>query len=173
MRTRLVAIAAGAVMAMTVGGPALAHDDSSSDPSYETRCDTWYRSTHESGDGSHDHTSGNDTSAGPVYVHNHSGHYVVRGSNWYIEVVGGSYYHDADGNGSNDEFLQGQGGYAQAEYDAGGGNDVDANASVFATGKAGACVSALNNKVGEQGKDPQHGGPKDGPSEGIPTLYNL
>lgn len=156
-RRMLAAIAAFAIAALP--GFAGAHDDPNPDGGNNspTRCDTWYRTDHESGPAnnkhSEDHTSEFDQGqTGPVYIHNHTGHYVVRGEGFYIEVVGGGGYANEDGN---------QGGWVQAEFDvAEGVPDVDLHAATYA-GTNGpmheekACISVANTKIGDQGDQPR------------------
>lgn len=122
-------------------------------------CATWYREGHDPDHNGHssDHSSPEaDRDLGPVYFHNHSGHYVVRGNGFYVEIIGGGYY---DGNGV---AYTNQGGAVQAGVTPNQllpvpvDGDINANVNLFASGKAGACVSALGNKIGEQGRDPQH-----------------
>jgi hypothetical protein len=101
---------------------AFAHEDYNADGNRysTTRCDTYYRDGHYTGSTkanrqSEEHESefdeGDVTGTGAVYVHNHTGHYVVRGDAFYVEVIGGG--------GNNRDGMQG--GYAQGEVDPGEG----------------------------------------------------
>jgi len=145
-----------AIASVSVAG---AHEDPNPDGNNNsaTRCDTWYRETHESGSGSNkhseDHTNEFDNGevAPGVYVHNHTGHYVVRGDGFYIEVVGGGGY-SRDGN---------QGGYVQGEVDpVEGAPDADFHFDSFAgarsptTDDAHVCLSVADTKVGDEGEQP-------------------
>jgi len=91
-------------------------------------------------------------SAGLLYVHQHTGHYVVRNDYAYVEVVGGGGYSRPDA---------GQGGYVQGEVDpVAGGPDADFHGNAFATGSGGTghaeavCLSVADQKVGDQGEQP-------------------
>lgn len=178
MKLRMVgAVAVVAIVGMMTAS-AGAHDDPSNDGNNNSpkRCDTWYREAHArdaQGDAdkipkddptgsdnprfdpntghSEDHEHGFDQGeTGPLYVHNHTGHYVVRSDAFYIEVVGGGGY-SRDGN---------NGGYVQGEVDPGSGApDADFHGNFFGGTNGdmhseGACVSVADNKVGDQGEQP-------------------
>lgn len=127
--TRKMALAAvAAIMALAVAQGASAHRDPTPD---QNRCDTWSRPGHTTGPGtSHDHTNpSSDQNLGAAYVHNHGGHYVVRGDTFYVEVVGGQGYHGPSPTG---QMNPGQGGYVQGEIDPGSGApDADFHANAF------------------------------------------
>lgn len=145
--------------------PALAHTDPRNDGFNDStrRCDTYYRPGHAPTTGpngtaipenqrrSDHHTSEFDQGQiGPAYIHNHPGHYVARGDDFYIEVVGGGGY-NRDGN---------QGGWVQGEVDRSEiPADVDFHANAFA-GTAGpmhseaACLSVSDTRVGDPGSRP-------------------
>lgn len=156
IRRIFAALAIGAVALS--GAAAQAHKDYNADGNNTStkRCDTWYRTGHESGTtgnkSSDHHTSDFDNGevAPGVYLHNHTGHYVVRHDAFYVEVIGGGGY-AREGN---------QGGAVQAEVDpAAGAPDADAHVDFFA-GTNGAmhaenaCASVADNKVGNQGTQP-------------------
>lgn len=135
---------------------AFAHTDPNGDGNRysPTRCDTYYRDGHYGSSStpkgsrhSEDHSSEFDDEAGPVTVHNHTGHYVVRSDAFYVEVVGGGGYNRDDN----------QGGFVQGEVDpVAGGPDVDFHSGAYA-GTSGdrhsenACISAADQKIGESG----------------------
>lgn len=135
-----------------------AHEDYNGDGNNDSdrRCDTWYREGHETGTGqnkhSEDHTEPefDQGEVGPLYIHNHTGHYVIRSEAFYIEVVGGDGY-ARDGN---------NGGYVQFEVDAAeGAPDVDGHADFFGGTNGGmhaenVCLSVADNKVGDEGEQP-------------------
>jgi len=149
-----------ATVTAIIGPAAFAHEDPNDDGNRysTTRCDTYYRDGHYGSNTtpkgarhSEDHNSefdkGDVTGTGLVYVHDHTGHYAVRGDGYYVEVIGGGGF-NRDGN---------QGGFAQGEVDpVEGGPDVDFHGGAYA-GTNGdmhsenACVSAAENKVGESG----------------------
>jgi hypothetical protein len=153
------------VAAALATGPAGAHDDPRDDGFNDSphKCDTYYRPGHapqkkpngttipENQRRSDHHTNEFDQGqVGPVYIHNHTGHYVVRHDDFYIEVVGGGGY-NRDGN---------QGGWAQGEVDRSEVPfDVDFHANAFA-GTEGdmhseaACLSVADNRVGDPGTRP-------------------
>lgn len=140
-------------------GSADAREDHNADGNRysEKRCDTYYAPGHETGSNranksSEDHESefdaGDVGGLGLVYVHNHTGHYAVRGDSFYLEVVGGG------GNGREGN----QGGWAQGEVDVlEGAPDVDFHSGAYA-GTNGSnhsengCVSVADNKIGESGQ---------------------
>jgi hypothetical protein len=171
--------ALGLLVVTALAGPsAFAHDDPNGDGNRysTTRCDTYYRNTHQqdaegdkpklaNGDPnpdynqatahSEDHVSefdeGDIGDLGLVYVHEHTGHYVVRTDAGYVEVIGG--------DGYNRDGIQG--GFVQGEVDAAEGvPDADFHAGTYAgtTGTVysqNACLSAADTKVGESGvQDP-------------------
>ncbi len=86
-----------------------------------------------------------------VYVHSHTGHYVVRHDAFYVEVIGGGGYN----RGGN------QGGVVQGEVDPGSGApDADFNVGTFA-GTNGdmhsehVCVAAAGqDQIGSEGEQP-------------------
>lgn len=154
-RRHLAALAVLSTLAMP---SAFAHEDHNADGNRysTTRCDTYYRDGHYTGSSkgarhSEDHASefdeGDVTGTGAAYVHNHGGHYIVRGDGFYVEVIGGGGY--------NRDGLQG--GFVQGEVDpVDGAPDVDFHGGAYAgtTGtlhSENACVSAADNKVGESG----------------------
>jgi hypothetical protein len=149
LASRLTVLALGAGLAIGFAGPASANNtfDDGTGENNAQRCDTWYRDGHGTGNG-YNHTSGNDQDAGPVTLHNHYGHYVLRSDTFAIEAVGGGYY--ADPAQPNDSLEQG--GYVQGEVDPSLGGPVpadgDFHVNFFANGKAGACVAPANTKVG-------------------------
>lgn len=178
MIRRMLSMAVVAAIGLS-GVAASAHDDPSPDGNRGAgasdnnvkRCDTYYRSGHESGSGdnkhSEDHTApdydygdvgripeNNGVPAGAdtgVYVHSHTGHYVVRHDAAYVEVIGGGGYN----RGGN------QGGVVQGEVDPGSGApDADFNVGTFA-GTNGdmhdehACIAAAGqDQVGDEGEQP-------------------
>lgn len=146
---RRILIGCTAALILFASPAALAHDDQAPDDPANA-CDTWSRPGH--GDPSHEHTSTNDTDAGgpeAIWVHNHGGHYVLRGRHGYVEVIGGQGY-----NRGGD-----QGGAVQGEIDPGvGGVDGDLHVHLFAgtnnPPEAGICVSVADRKIGDQGSQP-------------------
>jgi len=174
MIRRILAISTLVAIALS-GAAAQAHKDYNPDGDNNStkRCDTWYRTGHQTGSGATQHSEDHkapDYDYGDVgyipqkqagvpagaetgvYVHSHTGHYVVRHDAFYVEVVGGGGYN----RGGN------QGGYVQFEADpAAGAPDVDGHVDFFA-GTAGslhaedACVSVADRKVGDQGTQLSH-----------------
>ena len=171
MRHRIlaaIAIVCTVALSATVAG---AHGDHNPDGNNNSdrRCDTYYRTTHESGSTAntkhsedHEEPEFDDAPVLPgtpppnevlglagMYLHRHTGHYVVRGDAFYVEVVGGGGY---SRNGA-------QGGYVQGEVDAAeGAPDADFHTNTFAdpdgTHYEAACVSVADNKVGDEGEQP-------------------
>lgn len=162
MKRRILgAIAVFAIAALPAMG-AGAHADHSADAK-EDRCDTWYREGHETGTGnnksSHHHEdefdNGEVVPGSGVYVHNHTGHYVIRGEGFYVEVIGGGGF-NRNGN---------QGGAFQGEVDPGNGApDVDFHGNTFAGANSPdglpahaegtGCISVMDNKIGDEGELP-------------------
>ena len=138
MNKRMLGVVTAGVLGLglMVAPAALAHGDSHPDAAGST-CDTWSRDGH-----THDHTSSNDTDLGVAYLHNHGGHYQLRGDSGHLEIIGGQGYNQ----GGN------QGGVVQGEFDN-SAVPVDADASVYSFagsnapyGTAGACVSVADMK---------------------------
>lgn len=127
--TRKLALAAlAAIMALTVAQGASAHRDPTPDLN---RCDTWSRPGHTTAPGtSHeDRDTSSDVNGGAVYLHQHGGHYALRGEAFYVEVVGGQGYRGPSPSG---QMNPGQGGYVQGEVDPGMGvPDADFHTAVF------------------------------------------
>ena len=168
MKLRMIGAMAIVAIVGLVGASAGAHGDHSADGNNDSgkRCDTWYREGHakdaanrkdnnanfdESTGHSEDHENEFDQGeTGPVYVHNHTGHYVVRHDAFYVEVVGGGGY-SRDGN---------NGGYVQGEVDPGSGApDADFHGNFFGGTNGdmhseGGCVSVADTKVGDEGEQP-------------------
>lgn len=150
----------GLLLATALAGPsAFAHEDYNDDGDRYSarRCDTYYRDGHHgssstprgarhSEDDTSEFDNGDPTGTGAVYVHNETGHYVVRGDGFYVEVIGGSYTRDGLA-----------GGFVQGEVDpVEGGPDADFHVGSYAGAtepihSENACVSAADNKVGESG----------------------
>lgn len=160
MKLRFAMATLLAVIMGLTGAAAGAHQDYNRDglPSENKRCDTWYRQGHHKNgpDGRHSDDHTNEFDEGEIqgtgiYVHNHTGHYVVRHEAFYVEVVGGDGLRNDENN---------QGGYAQFEVDAADdAPDIDGHASTFAgtngaMHEENACVSAGDNKVGDEGEQP-------------------
>lgn len=162
-RTTLAILGLVAVSLTTI--PAGAHTDPRDDGNNDStrRCDTYYRPDHspdkkpngqnipDNQRRSDHHTSEFDQGqTGPVYIHNHQGHYVVRHDDFYIEVVGGGGY-NRDGN---------QGGWVQGEVDRSEVPvDVDFHVNAFAGTQGGmhseaACVSVADQRYGDPGQRP-------------------
>lgn len=159
MRNKVAPIVGVVIVVALAGSFAGAHEDYNDDGpnDSETRCDTWYRTDHEAGDPgeetSHEHEDEFDNGevVPGVYVHNHTGHYGVRGDGFYVEVVGGGGYSNGEGN---------QGGYVQGEVDLmEGAPDADFHTSTF-SGTDGSmheenlCLSVADNKIGDEGEQP-------------------
>lgn len=139
LRTAVVA-----VLLVASAPAAWAHRDDTADPS--TRCDK------SAARGGHDGAAKPGDLVIPLpngwEVWAPGGHYVLRGADGYVEVVGGQGY-NRNGN---------QGGYVQGEYDpAGPGPDVDFHANAFA-GSGGvssfACVMVGDQRVATPGDQP-------------------
>jgi len=164
MRTRIAAAGMIVFIALASAVGAGAHDDPSPD---SQRCDTWARATGHPG--GHEHPHGSDIDAGAAEVHAVSGHYVVRSGPAYVEIVGGQSYRGPDPSGND---FPGQGGFVQAEVDAGNGTpDADLNVAFFgpdadhpptngdvagwAQGSyAKGCVNAAGQQVEQQSRNP-------------------
>lgn len=156
IRRFLAAVAVFAIAALP--SFAGAHEDynADGDNNSATRCDTWYRDDHQTGPVQNQHSEDHSDpefdqgEVGPLYIHSHTGHYVVRHDAFYVEIVGGGGY-SRDGN---------NGGYVQTEVDAAeGAPDVDGHFDLFAGGNGGmhaenVCLSVADNKVGDEGEQP-------------------
>lgn len=142
MRIRSKIAGAGAALLLVGSAPlALAHDDPSADPGSgaNKRCDSSnVRGGHE---GTAKPTDVVVPLAGGYEIWAPGGHYVLRGPDAYVEVVGGQGYAP----------WGDQGGFVQGEVDNGGPVDVDFHAGTYAgqenVAEAFACVNVADTRV--------------------------